>query len=114
MRIAIIGSSQYYDRMADCANRLRNEGHYVTTPHLDIDFHGLDAPELALMRANLENIKFADKVIVFWDGRSPGTWGDICMSFSLGKPIEIGYLEPLSCVDFLKQYAGLGAAHAQE
>lgn len=107
MKIAIIGTSCYYtSKMIPYKKKLKDAGHEVQLPILD-DYPYLPPKriELMLMAGNLEAIKWADAVHVFWDGRSMGAWGDICMSFAVGRPIKVVYLEKLSCRQFLLQYA---------
>ncbi len=108
MKIAIIGSSQYYQtKMLPDAERLKAQGHEVKMAYMDFEpvLKMADQPELAIVAANRDNIAWAEEVRVYWDGRSMGAWGDICMAFALGKRITIGYLEPLSCAACLKQMA---------
>lgn len=108
MKIFLIGSTQYLEsKMVPDAEKLKAAGHDVLLPVMDSDvfLRSCEKPELALMTTNRTRIKWADVIYVYWDGRSPGTWGDICASFALGKPVKISYLEPMSCQNFLLQYA---------
>ena len=115
MKIALIGTTAYQDKMSGAFRSLYEQGHNPEMPTMDDDkiptgagreaVRTQPAPELALMESNRRSIEWADEVHVFWDGRSPGTWGDICMAFALRKRIVIGYLEPMSCRNFLTQYA---------
>ena len=105
MKIAIIGSTQYrYNRMQWAKNALEEAGHEARLPTFD----GGAKNELELMQQNLELIKWADAIHVFWDGRSIGTLMDIAMAFALDKPIELIHLEPMSVRGFVEQYAGKG------
>lgn len=89
MKIAIIGSAQLRDMMRDYRNDMKAEGHKVRMPCLDDDKDSA----LEIIEQNRANIIWADKVIVFWDGRSPGTKGDMYMAMALKKPMWFGYLE---------------------
>ena len=105
MRIAIIGSTSYRgSRMLPLKASLETQGHEVRLPTLD----GQAASEFELMAANRELIDWADEVHIVWDGRSVGTWGDICMAFALRKRIVNVFLEPMSCRRFFEQYAERG------
>ena len=84
--------------------KLQDRGHEVRMPTFD----GGAVTELQLMANNRALIEWADTVYVLWDGRSVGTWGDICMAFALRKPVVKAFLEPMTCRRFFEQYAGFG------
>jgi nucleoside 2-deoxyribosyltransferase len=107
MKIALIGSTRYKNnKMANAKANLIRVGHQVGLPTFD----GGAPNELALMDSNLALIKWADKVIVFWDGESKGTYGDICMAFALDKPVSIGFLNPILFRNILIQLADRDAS----
>ena len=105
MKIAIVGSTAYREaRMLPLKEKLEGQGHEVRMPTFD----GGAANELQLMANNRAMIEWADVVYVLWDGRSMGTWGDICMAFALRKPIVKAYLQSMTCERFFQQYAAFG------
>ena len=101
MKVAIIGSTQYKERMEDLYFALLEKGIEAIMPCLD-DRPELD--ELGIMTANLDAIKWADGVCLVWDCRSPGAWGDWCMAFALGKPVWAYYMEPKRLDNAIYQY----------
>ena len=100
MKVFLIGSTQYDKKFQETKKQYEKWGHKVRLPAMD--FHELN--ELEITSKNLENIQWADLVVVFWDGRSTGTIFDLGMVFALNKPLKIGYLEKKSLVEFVKQY----------
>ena len=105
MKIAIMGSTAYREgRMLPLKVELEKAGHEVRLPTFD----GGARTEYDLMSQNRALIEWADTICILWDGRSIGTWGDICMAFALRKPIALPYLEPTSCRNFVKQYLKRG------
>ena len=55
----------------------------------DYETYGRQAP---LFR-NRQIIDYADRVLAFWDGRSPGTRSVIGTCLDIGKPIQIIHLK---------------------
>ena len=119
MKIAIIGSTQFKDKMHKYADRLRTMGHEVKLPFFDDSKRDimtttvLDSPpravgmsELQIVQGNLANIKWADRVDILWDQRSVGTIMDLGFVIALDKPIEIVYLEPKTMTGVMRQYKG--------
>lgn len=100
MKIAIIGSTQYYGKMEEYAKKLRERGFEVRLPFFD--FHNLT--EFEICEKNRENIEWADEVHIFWDRRSLGTIFDFGMAFALRKPIKIVYLEEKTFENLMRQY----------
>jgi len=100
MKIAIIGSTQYLNKMADYVEKKRKEGHEIKVPYFDFS----NLSELELCKRNLEMIKWADEIYVFWDRRSMGTIFDFGMAFALNKPIKIIYLEEKTFENLMRQY----------
>jgi len=82
------------------ASQMESKGHKVRLPFFDEDM----ADELELMERNRENIEWADEIHIFWDGRSPGCWGDFCMAFALRKPIKIVFLEEKTMAGIMRKY----------
>ena len=102
MKIMLIGSSQYLERMQYYKMLVEvNLGNEVRLPALDGDFR----TELEIMHGNLDGIKWADEVHIFWDGRSTGFLLDFGMAVALEKPIRIIYLEQKSLRNLVEQYA---------
>jgi len=70
---------------------LENLGHKVYLPYHDTDQN--DDIGLRICSDNFKAIKEADKVLVFWNGKSEGSLFDFGMSFAFnrlfGKPIEL-------------------------
>lgn len=100
MKIAIIGSTSLREKMVNHSWDLQKVGHEVRLPFFD----DADMTELQISQANLANIKWADRVDIFWDQRSPGTVLDFGMVMALDKPIELVYLEPKTLTGVMKQY----------
>ncbi len=100
MKIAIIGSTQYYSKFVSHKADMEKLGHAVRMPALDD--HDMDA--LQIMTFNLNLIKWADRVDIIWDCRSTCTWGDFCMAFALGKEVGIVYLEEKLMRDVVVNY----------
>jgi len=101
MRITIIGTTSYQTKMCHHMELLKSYGHEVEMPAFD------DHPELnekGICEYNLEKIKWADEVHVFWDQRSMGTVFDFGMCFALGKPVHIAYMEPKTFRKVMEQY----------
>ena len=101
MKIAIIGTTSYINKMKDYKEMLEKQGHEARIPALD------DRPELneiGICEHNLENIKWADRVDVFWDKRSMGTIFDFGMTFALNKPFKRVFMEPKTFMAVMEQY----------
>ncbi len=109
MKIAIIGSTAYFDKMKEHRIKLMLTDKTglleVRLPVLD-QHHELD--ELGILTVNREMIELADEVHVLWDQRSLGTMFDFGMAFALRKPIKIVFLEPKTFTNALKQYEAYG------
>jgi len=102
-KVALIGSTQYEEKMKLYTWSHRNDGWDIKLPFFDSTV-GVNTSGLTMMERNLELIKWADEIHIFWDGRSIGTWGDFCMAFALKKKVQILFLEPKSCRNIIKQY----------
>jgi len=108
MRITIIGSTQYRDRIERHAEELRAKGHEVRIPAFD-DHPQFD--ELQMCEYNRSCIEWADEVHMIWDARSIGTVFDMGMVFALRKPLKIVYIEPKTLVNVFRKYAESEANH---
>ena len=92
LKIMIIGSTQYRQKMQVHKEQIEGYGHTVKMPLFDSDVR----KEIDIVTENKERIKWADEVHLFWDGRSQGTLWDVAVAFALDKPIRIIFLNPLS------------------
>jgi len=99
--IAIIGSTSYRDKMLEHKKYIEHFCLEVRIPAFD-DHEDLD--EIGVCQYNLEIIKWADEVHVFWDQRSVGTVFDFGMCFALNKPIKIEYLQPKTFANLMRKY----------
>ncbi len=101
MKIFVIGSTAYLDRIKKYAEEMVDKGHYVTIPVFDTL---QNATVLDILTKNKERMKDADEVHMIYDGRSDGTIFDFGMCFALEKPLKIIYLNDKHMVDGMKQY----------
>lgn len=102
MKITLIGSTQYKEKFMAAKTYYEAKGYKVLMPAFD-DHPTLD--ELGVMKYNLNQIKLGDVIGVIWDARSPGTWGDFCMAFALGKKIIPVYIEEKTMAGVIRKYA---------
>ena len=102
MKITIIGSTSYQERMQRHKSELESNGYTVSLPAFD-NFDGMN--ELQVCGYNRSKIKWADEIHVIWDQRSIGTIFDLGMAFALQKPVRIIYLNTKTFPNFLSQYA---------
>ena len=86
MKITIIGTTAYQNKMLKHKKELNAQGYQVKIPAFD---NMPDLDEIGVCTYNLDAIKWADEVHVFWDQRSIGTIFDFGMVFALKKPISI-------------------------
>ena len=101
MKVTLIGSHAYRDKMMKYKHDLEQEGYEVKIPAFD--YHP-DFNELQIFEYNLSIIVWADRVDIFWDKRSFGTVLDFGMTFALGKPIKIVYMEHKTVENGMRQY----------
>jgi nucleoside 2-deoxyribosyltransferase len=101
MKIVIIGSTQYLNKILKHKEKLETEGHEVLIPAFDdhVEFN-----ELEICEYNRELIKQADRVDIIWDRRSMGTLFDFGQAFALEKPVKIIYLESKTLWGVMKRY----------
>lgn len=104
MKIAIIGSTAYQEKMNIYSQTLWNRDHDFRMPAFDS--HDMD--ELEMCQYNLANIKWADEVHIFWDQRSMGTIFDLGIAFALDKRIKVIYLEGKTFAGMMKKYEAKG------
>jgi len=101
MRIAIIGSTAYEERMKGHKFHLEYDyGHEVKIPALD----HMEGTELDIITYNREMIEWADEIHMIWDGRSIGTVFDLGMVFALRKKLVVVYINPKKFLNFVEQY----------
>jgi len=103
MKIAIIGSTAYKERMLAYKKLLESIYKDIKVSIPAFDDHP-ELNELGICKYNLWKIKEADRVDIFWDCRSMGTIFDFGMAFALGKPIKVVYLEPKTFMNVMRQY----------
>lgn len=101
MKIAIIGTTAYQNKMENHKDQLEKEGHLVKMPAFD----NLIGNEFDICNYNKETIVWSDEVHILWDARSIGTIFDLGMCFALDKKIKIIYLQPKRFTNFVEQYA---------
>ena len=100
MKIFCIGTTAYKHLMEEHASVLSDEGFDVRIPKLD-DY---DLDELQICKRNVEDIKWADEVHVFWDQRSIGTVFDFGAAFALGKKIKLIFINPKTFLNVMRWY----------
>lgn len=101
MRIFIIGSSGYKEKMLQYKITLEAQGHEVEIPALD-RFPGKSA--LWVCSYNRDKIEWADRVDVLWDQRTNGTLFDFGMVFMARKPIHIEYMQEKTWKGLMEEY----------
>lgn len=109
-KIAIIGSTRYVGKINKTAEVLRELGLDVKVPKFD----GEMKTELEIVLENREIIKWADIVVVFWDGASLGTVFDVGMAFALDKPIILAHLNKFSFANLLRQFSNQSLVEWQD
>jgi hypothetical protein len=105
MKITLLGSTGYQDKMIEHAKKLLGDGHYVRMPAFD------SRPELdtamKVCEFNRECIEWADEVHVIWDARSIGFIFDFGMVFALRKPMKLIFLNQKQFPHFVQEYSDL-------
>jgi nucleoside 2-deoxyribosyltransferase len=101
MKIAIIGSTVYWEKMKRLQLKYNNKGIECRLP--TFDDHAGD--ELSICRRNRLMIEWADEIHVFWDQRSMGTVFDFGMAFALRKKVVVEYLEEKTIGNVMRKYA---------
>jgi len=100
LKIAIIGSTAYQDKMNTHKTQLKKDGHTILMPNFDKPSKN----ELEICEGNRQIIEDADEVHLIWDGRSIGAIFDIGMVFALRKPLIEVFIQPKSFRKFVEQY----------
>lgn len=100
MKITIIGTTSYQQRMITHRGQLIKDGHMVLMPIFDHD----EKDELGICELNRVRIEWADEVHIFWDQRSMGTIFDFGMCFAMRKRIKIIYMEPKTFKGVMEKY----------
>lgn len=100
MKIMIIGSTSYQQRIQEHKEKLESAGHEVQLPVFDT----INGDEYNICFINRDFIVGADEVHVIWDARSIGTIFDLGVCFGLNKPIKLIYLNKKQFVNFVTLY----------
>lgn len=103
-KVAIVGSTRYVDIMRKAVSVLQDLGYEARIPVFDGDCR----TELEIVENNRELIRWADIVVVYWDGASIGTVFDMGMAYALEKPILLAHLNRFSFANLLKQLSVQG------
>jgi len=101
MKIFIIGSTSYQDKMGKYKQMLEREGHSVRMPLFDDS----TKDELQICLTNIESIREAGEVHVFWDQRSMGTAFDFGAAMALGKKTKLVYYNKKTFLNVMKWYS---------
>ncbi len=102
MKIAIIGTTSYQDKMLKHKRFLEQfGGHQVRVPAFD---NAPDLDALGVCEHNREMIEWADTVHLLWDQRSTGSIFDFGMVFALRKPFKIIYMEQKTFRGVMEKY----------
>ena len=113
MKIFIIGSTSYKDKMVKHQTEQEKQGHVVVRPAFD-DSAGMlilgdvkiKDTELSISKFNRLGIEQCDEVHVIWDARSTGTIFDMGMAFALHKPVKLIYINDKTFVNLFRKIAG--------
>ena len=97
-KIFCIGTTSYKHMMEAHALDMMDAGHEVRIPKLD-DY---ELDELQICKRNVEDIKWADEVHVFWDQRSTGTVFDFGAAFALGKKIKLVFINQKTFLNVMR------------
>lgn len=81
--IVVSGGARGVDSIAENAARRRGLSCHVI--FADWDKHGKSAG----YRRNVQVVEACDRVVAFWDGRSPGTKHTIDIATKAGKPVDV-------------------------
>ena len=101
MKVLIIGSTQYRDRIEAHATYLCSQGIAAMVPAFD-DHPDLD--ELGICEHNRKLVEAADEVHVIWDRRSLFTIFDLGMAFALRKKLRVIFLEPKTFAGVMRKW----------
>jgi len=67
-------------------------------------FDDYELDELQICRRNVDDIKWADEVHVFWDQRSIGTIFDFGAAFALGKKVKLIFINLKTFLNVMRWY----------
>lgn len=101
MKITIIGTTSYQEKMEKHKRALERQQHEVALPAFD-NFVGMN--ELQVCEYNRDKIEWADEVHIIWDARSMGTIFDFGMCFALRKKVKLIYLNSKTFPNLIRQY----------
>jgi len=102
VKITIIGTTSYKEKMLAHKAQMEAEGHEVSIPAFD-DYPKFD--DLAVCEYNRGLVESADEIHLFWDQRSVGTVFDFGMCFALRKPLRVIYMEQKTFRGVMEKYA---------
>jgi len=101
MKVFMIGSTSYQDKINQYAQKLRREGNEVLIPVFD---SWENATVLDILTENRRLMEMADEVHMIYDGRSDGTKFDFGMCFAMRKPLRIVYISDKHLIDGMREY----------
>jgi nucleoside 2-deoxyribosyltransferase len=101
MKIFMIGSTAYQDKIKEYAEIQKLLGNEVLIPVFD---NWENATVLDILTENRRLMRLADEVHMIYDGRSDGTKFDFGMCFAMEKPLKIVYMNKKTLVDGMYQY----------
>lgn len=101
MKVLIIGSTQYRERIEAHAKVLRVQGIDVAIPAFD-DHPEFD--EFDICKYNRGLVEVADEIHVIWDQRSLFTIFDLGMAFALRKKLRVIFLEPKTFAGVMRKW----------
>lgn len=102
MKVTIIGTASYKEKMLQHKEDLEKLGYEVKMPAFD-DFPNLD--DFGVCKYNRELIEWADEMHLFWDQRSVGLVFDFGMCFALRKKVRIIYMESKTLRGVMEKYS---------
>jgi len=78
-------------KLEDYATKLNVQNIQVYLPHVSTN---QDGTSIGICEQNVEAIKWADEIHIFYDKTSTGSHFDMGVAFALGKPIKLIENEP--------------------
>ena len=101
MKIFMIGSTSYQDKIDKYAEDQRKNGNEVLIPVFD---SLPNATVLDILTENRRLMELADEVHMIYDGRSDGTKFDFGMCFAMRKPLRVIYISDKHLIDGMNEY----------
>ena len=101
MKVLIIGSTQYRERIEAHATYLCGQGIAAMVPAFD-DHPEFD--EYDIWKYNRGLVKSADEIHVIWDQRSLFTIFYLGMAFALRKKLRVIFLEPKTFAGVMRKW----------